>query len=92
MVEGMGMIKIFIDTAPDICFIRRLKRDLHERGRNVDSVIAQYLETVRPMYYQFIEPSKRHADLIIPQGGKNKVAIDLLTTKIKSLLEETGAA
>jgi len=84
-------IKIFIDTAPDICFIRRLKRDIHERGRTADSVIAQYLETVRPMYYQFVEPSKRHADLIIPQGGKNKVAIDLLTTKIKSLLEETGA-
>ena len=84
-------IKIFIDTAPDICFIRRLKRDMHERGRDVDSVITQYLETVRPMYYQFIEPSKRQADLIIPQGGKNKVAIDILTTKIKSLLGETGA-
>jgi uridine kinase len=85
-------IKIFIDTAPDICFIRRLKRDIHERGRDVDSVITQYLEAVRPMYCQFIEPSKRQADLIIPQGGKNKVAIDILTTKIKSLLGETGAA
>jgi len=85
-------IRIFIDTAPDICFIRRLKRDIHERGRDVDSVITQYLETVRPMYYQFIEPSKRQADLIIPHGGKNKVAIDILTTKIKSLLEETGTA
>jgi uridine kinase len=80
-------IKVYIDTEPDICFIRRLKRDIHERGRNVDSVISQYQETVRPMYFQFIEPAKRHADIIIPQGGKNLVAIDLLTTKIQSLLK-----
>ena len=83
-------IKVFIDTDPDICFIRRLKRDINERGRDVNSVINQYMETVRPMYFQFIEPSKRHADIIIPQGGKNEVAIDILTTKIKSLLEEMG--
>jgi len=81
-------IKVHIDTAPDICFIRRLKRDINERGREVDSVIKQYMETVRPMYFQFIEPSKRHADIIIPQGGKNIVAIDIVTTKIKSLLRE----
>ncbi len=80
-------IKVYIDTEPDICFIRRLKRDIHERGRNVDSVISQYQETVRPMYFQFIEPAKRHADIIIPQGGKNLVAIDLLTKKIQSLLK-----
>ncbi len=79
-------IKVFIDTEPDICFIRRLKRDIKERARSVDSIINQYMETVRPMYFQFIEPSKRYADIIIPQGGKNVVAIDILTTKIKSLL------
>jgi uridine kinase len=84
-------IKVFIDTAPDICFIRRLRRDIEERGRDVNSVIKQYMETVRPMYLQFVEPSKRHADIIIPQGGKNRVAIDILTTKIKSLLHEMGA-
>ena len=79
-------IKVFIDTEPDICFIRRLKRDIQERARSVDSIINQYMETVRPMYFQFIEPSKRYADIIIPQGGKNVVAIDILTAKIKSLL------
>lgn len=79
-------IKVFIDTEPDICFIRRLKRDVHERARSVDSIINQYMETVRPMYFQFIEPAKRYADIIIPQGGKNVVAIDILTAKIKSLL------
>jgi uridine kinase len=79
-------IKVFIDTEPDICFIRRLKRDINERARSVDSVINQYMETVRPMYFQFIEPAKRYADIIIPQGGKNAVAIDILTAKIKSLL------
>jgi uridine kinase len=83
-------IKVFIDTAPDICFIRRLRRDIEERGRDVNSVINQYIETVRPMYFQFVEPSKRYADIIIPQGGKNVVAIDILTTKIKSLLQEMG--
>ncbi len=80
-------IKVFIDTAPDICFIRRLKRDINERARGVESIITQYTETVRPMYFQFIEPSKRYADIIIPQGGKNVVAIDILTTKIKSLMK-----
>ena len=84
-------IKVYIDTAPDICFIRRLRRDIEERGRDVKSVIKQYMETVRPMYFQFIEPSKRHADIIIPQGGKNIVAIDILTTKIRTLLREMGA-
>lgn len=79
-------IKVYIDTDLDICFIRRLQRDIEERGRTVDSVIRQYNETVRPMYLQFIEPNKRHADIIIPRGGKNLVAIDILTTKIQSLL------
>lgn len=81
-------IRIFIDTPPDICFIRRLRRDIEERARSVDSIIMQYEETVRPMYFQFIEPSKRYADIIIPRGGKNLVAIDILSTKINSLLQK----
>ena len=81
-------IKIYIDTPPDICLIRRLQRDIHERGRNVDSVLKQYQETVRPMYMQFVEPSKRYADIIIPHGGKNVIAIDIIITKIEKLLAE----
>lgn len=81
-------IRIFIDTSPDICFIRRLKRDINERARTVEGIITQYEETVRPMYFQFVEPSKRHADIIIPRGGKNKVAIDIISTKINTLLEK----
>lgn len=80
-------IKIYIETAPDIRFIRRLKRDIYQRGRTVDSVIQQYLETVRPMHEQFIEPTKKYADIIIPEGGHNTVAIDLFKTKVRSLLE-----
>ena len=80
-------IRIFIDTSPDICFIRRLKRDINERARTVDGIITQYEETVRPMYFQFVEPSKRYADIIIPRGGKNKVAIDIISTKINTMLE-----
>lgn len=81
-------IHVYIDTALDICFIRRLKRDIKERGRSVESIIKQYNETVRPMFFQFIEPSKRYADIIIPRGGKNLVAIDLLKTKIDVLLQK----
>ncbi len=81
-------IKIFIDTPPDICLIRRLKRDIHERGRSVDSVLKQYQETVRPMYLRFVEPSKRYADIIVPHGGKNVIAIDILISKIEKLLKE----
>ncbi|USS85264.1 uridine kinase [Fructilactobacillus myrtifloralis] len=79
-------IKVFVDTADDIRLIRRIQRDTKERGRSLDSVIQQYLGTVRPMYQQFVEPSKRYADIIIPRGGKNNVAIDLLATKIKAIL------
>lgn len=79
-------IKIFVDTPADICFIRRLERDIEERGRTVQSVIRQYQETVRPMYMQFIEPSKRYADIIIPHGGKNIIAIDIIQAKIEKLL------
>jgi len=76
-------IKIFVDTAADIRFIRRLKRDVAERGRSVEAVIEQYLSTVRPMHDQFVEPSKRFADVIIPEGGYNDVGIDLISGKIR---------
>lgn len=79
-------IKIFVDTDADIRFIRRLKRDIYKRGRAIDNVIDQYMKTVRPMHETFVEPSKRFADIIIPEGGHNKVAIDLIRTKITSLI------
>ncbi|AWI12933.1 MULTISPECIES: uridine kinase [Bacillaceae] len=81
-------IKLFVDTDPDIRIIRRLLRDTKERGRTVDSVINQYLSMVRPMHNQFVEPTKRYADIIIPEGGQNKVAIDLMVTKIQTILEQ----
>ena len=73
---------IFIDTPLDICLMRRIKRDVNERGRTLNSVIEQYNKTVRPMFLQFIEPSKQYADIIVPRGGKNRVAIDILKAKI----------
>ena len=79
-------IKVFVDTPDDIRFIRRLQRDLAERGRTIDSVIEQYVATVRPMHMQFVEPSKRYADVIIPEGGHNLVSIDLLSGKIRERL------
>ncbi|CAM4054717.1 uridine kinase [Catellicoccus marimammalium] len=79
-------IKIYVDTDDDIRIIRRIKRDMEERGRTLDSVIEQYIDNVKPMYHQFIEPTKRYADVIIPEGGSNQVAIDLLITKIDSIL------
>jgi len=79
-------IKVFVDTDADIRFIRRLKRDMNSRGRTMESVIQQYKSTVRPMHLDFVEPSKRYADIIIPEGGYNHVAVDLLRTKIRSLL------
>jgi len=78
-------VKIFVDTPPDIRFIRRLRRDIVERGRNVDSVIHQYETTVRPMHLEFVEPSKRHADVIIPEGGLNTVAMDMLVARVEHL-------
>lgn len=81
-------IKLFVDTPSDIRFIRRLTRDIEERGRDVDGVIEQYVNTVRPMHLLFVEPSKRFADLIIPEGGSNKIAIDLIATKISGLINE----
>ena len=79
-------IKVFVDTPDDIRFIRRLGRDIAERGRTVESVIEQYLATVRPMHMQFVEPSKRYADVIIPEGGHNLVSIDLISGKIRERL------
>lgn len=81
-------IKIFVDTDSDVRVIRRILRDIKERGRTLDSVILQYMDTVRPAHLQFVEPSKRYADISIPEGGYNKVAIDLLVQKIKSILSE----
>jgi len=79
-------VKIFVDTDPDIRFIRRLQRDIEERGRNTISVINQYLTTVRPMHLEFVEPSKRYADVIIPEGGLNTVAMDMVVARLESLL------
>jgi len=85
-MRGLMDLKIFVDTDADIRFIRRLDRDVHERGRTLESVITQYTTTVRPMHLQFVEPSKRYADIIIPEGGFNDVGIDLITGKVKSFL------
>ena len=80
-------LSFYMDTPLDICLTRRLERDILNRGRDMQSVISQYMETVRPMFLQFIEPSRQHADLIIPRGGKNQIAIDLIKTKIQSLVK-----
>lgn len=80
-------IRIFMETSLDICLIRRLKRDIKERSRSLDSVLKQYEETVRPMYLQFIDPSKRYADLIVPRGGGNRIAIDMIKAKMRELLQ-----
>lgn len=85
-IRNLMDIKVYVDTDDDIRFIRRLERDMNERGRSLDSVIKQYLSTVKPMYHQFIEPTKRYADIIVPEGGENDVAIDMLTTKMHSIL------
>ena len=83
-------IKVYVDTDDDIRIIRRIKRDMAERGRTLDSVINQYLATVKPMYHQFVEPTKRYADIIVPEGGENRVAIDILTTKVRDILVKRG--
>ncbi|MED1863136.1 uridine kinase [Fictibacillus nanhaiensis] len=81
-------IKLFVDTDADVRIIRRMVRDIRDRGRTLESVIDQYTSVVRPMHNQFIEPTKRYADIIIPEGGQNLVAIDLMVTKIKTILED----
>jgi uridine kinase len=83
-------VRIFVDTAPDIRFIRRLRRDITERGRTVESVIEQYLHSVRPMHLDFVEPSKRYADVIIPEGGYNLVAIEMVAARVRNMLENPG--
>lgn len=81
-------IRLFVDTDDDIRIIRRIKRDMEERDRSLDSIIEQYTEVVKPMYHQFIEPTKRYADIVIPEGVSNIVAIDLINTKVASILNE----
>lgn len=80
-------IRIFMDTPLDICLLRRVRRDTVERGRSLESVLEQYEKTVRPMYLQFIEPSKRYADIIVPRGGENRIAIDMIKAKMRELLQ-----
>ncbi len=79
-------IKVFVDTDADVRFIRRLERDIQERGRSLDSVVKQYMETVRPMHLKFVEPSKRYADVIIPHGGLNRVAMEMVVSRLRELL------
>ncbi|HAT54727.1 MAG TPA: uridine kinase [Lactobacillus sp.] len=83
-------IKVYVDTDDDIRIIRRIERDINERGRTLNNVIQQYLATVKPMYHEFVEPTKRYADIIVPEGGENTVAIDLLSTKIRAILSRDG--
>lgn len=84
-LRDMMSLKIFVDTAPDVRFIRRMQRDIAERGRSLESIVGQYLDTVRPMHKQFIEPTKRHADVILPHGA-NDPAVDIITTKVASVI------
>jgi len=86
-LRNMMSLRIYVDTASDVRFIRRLQRDIAERGRSTESVINQYMETVRPMHKQFIEPTKRNADVILPHGA-NGPAVDIITTKVKSLIQD----
>ncbi|QRG69470.1 uridine kinase [Brevibacillus choshinensis] len=85
-IRDLMDIKVFVDTDADVRIVRRIARDIEERGRSLDSVVNQYLNVVRPMHLQFIEPTKRYADVIIPEGGYNLVALDLLSTKISNIL------
>jgi len=88
-LREMFDVKIFVDTDSDIRFIRRLERDISERGRTTESVIKQYQSTVRPMHLEFVEPSKRYADVIIPEGGYNTAALDMVTARVEALLNKT---
>ena len=86
-LRNLFSLKVFVDTPADIRYIRRLTRDIKERGRTMESVVNQYLKTVRPMHEQFVEPSKYFADIIVPEGGQNKAAVDLIRTKINSIIK-----
>ncbi|MBP1692661.1 MAG: uridine kinase [Chloroflexi bacterium] len=90
VLRGLLEVKIFVDTDADIRFIRRLQRDISERGRSTESVIRQYLATVRPMHLEFVEPSKRYADVIIPEGGQNAVAMEMVVARLETLLSGGG--
>ena len=85
-LRDLMTVKVYVDTDADIRFIRRLKRDMEERGRSLDSIVSQYLRTVRPMHMKFVEPSKRHADVIIPHGGLNFVAMNMVVSSLRELL------
>ena len=84
-LRALMAIRVFVDTDADIRMIRRLRRDMRDRGRSLESVVAQYLETVRPMHLEFVEPSKRHAHIIVPEGGENFVAVDMLVARIDAI-------
>ena len=86
VLRSLFGVKLFVDTDADVRLIRRLQRDISERGRTVESVIKQYTSTVRPMHLEFVEPSKRYADVIIPEGGFNRAAMDMVVARIESLL------
>jgi len=90
-IREMLDIKLFVDTDADVRITRRLQRDIKERGRTIDSVIDQYLNVVRPMHLQFVEPTKRYADLIIPEGGYNKVAIDIMVVKVNEIVNNNNS-
>lgn len=85
LLRDLMDIKIYVDTDPDIRILRRIQRDMIERGRTLDSIINQYITTVRPMHIEFVEPSKRFADIIVPEGGHNAIALDMITTKIHDI-------
>ena len=86
VIRNLLDIKLFVDTDSDVRIIRRIKRDITERGRTIDSVIDQYINVVRPMHLEFVEPTKRYADIIIPEGGYNKVAVDIMIAKVKEIV------
>ena len=85
-VRGLLDFKIYVDTDADVRLVRRLRRDIAERGRTMDDVLRQYLETVRPMHLEFVEPSKRWADVIVPEGGENRVALEMVAARVEQLL------
>ncbi len=89
-LREMMDLKLFVDTDPDVRFIRRLERDIRDRGRTMESVISQYLTTVRPMHLQFVEPSKRYADVIIPEGGLNEQATQMIAARLRAILAEAA--
>ncbi len=91
-LRDMLDLKIYVDTDPDICLIRRINRDVKKRGRSLDSVLEQYINTVKPMYHEFVEPSKRYADIIVPEGGYNEVANGIIINRAKTIIEKSKKA